>query len=172
MIQEKILILDFGSQYTQLIARRIRENNVYSVIEPHNNSIQKIEEHKPNGIILSGGPASTYTTDAPQCDKEIFSINIPILGICYGMQIGCQLLGSEVTSSTKKEYGKTDCKVNDHSNLFDSVNDNITVWMSHGDQITKISNQFIPPRFYTKHTIYRDKNTQQSTFTAYNSTLK
>ncbi len=144
MIHEKILILDFGSQYTQLIARRIRENSVYSEIVPHNISIEKIKAHNPKGIILSGGPASAYTTDAPQCDKEIFTLNIPILGICYGMQIGCQLLGSEVTSSTKREYGKTDCKIHDHSNLFNSLRDDITVWMSHGDQITRISDQFIP----------------------------
>lgn len=143
MTQEKILILDFGSQYTQLIARRIREHNVYSEIVSHKVTPDEIKKIKPKGIVLSGGPASAYSSDAPQCHKDIFSMNIPILGICYGMQIGCQILGSEVTSSTKREYGKTACKITDHSNLFTSLDKEITVWMSHGDQITNLSNKFI-----------------------------
>lgn len=142
MTQEKILILDFGSQYTQLIARRIRENNVYSEIVSHKVTPDEIVKSNPQGIILSGGPASTYTTNAPQCHKEIFSMNIPILGICYGMQIGCQLLGSEVTSSSKREYGRTECNINDHSDMFNSLDNEIIVWMSHGDQITQLSDQF------------------------------
>ena len=142
MKSETILILDFGSQYTQLIARRIRENNVYSEIVPYNITRKEIESLNPRGIILSGGPASVYTKDAPVCQKVIFSLNIPILGICYGMQIGCQLLGSQITASQKREYGETACTVENNSDLFCSLNNEITVWMSHGDQITNLSDKF------------------------------
>ncbi len=140
---ETILILDFGSQYTQLIARRVRENNVYSEIVPFSVDPEKARSINPAGIILSGGPASVYTKNAPFCHKDIFSMNVPILGICYGMQIGCMELGSKVTPSTKREYGETACKIIDSSNLFDSIDGDITVWNSHGDQITDLSGRFV-----------------------------
>lgn len=142
MTSETILILDFGSQYTQLIARRVREDFVYSEIVPYDVALDKIKAANPRGIILSGGPASVYASNAPTCHNEILSMDVPVLGICYGMQIGCQILGSEVTPSAKREYGKTSCRVNNDSTLFDSIEKEITVWMSHGDQITNLSNQF------------------------------
>ncbi|MGR3319220.1 MAG: glutamine-hydrolyzing GMP synthase [Candidatus Anammoxibacter sp.] len=142
MKPETILILDFGSQYTQLIARRIRENNVYSEIVPFRITPDEINAIKPKGIILSGGPASVYAKNAPVCHKDILAMNIPILGICYGMQIGCKLLGSEITSSDKREYGETSCTIHDKSTIFHSVEDKIVVWMSHGDQVTNLSDQF------------------------------
>ena len=89
---EKVLILDFGSQYAQLIARRVRENNVFSEIVSHKTPAEQVKKINPKGIILSGGPASVYVKDAPQCDREIVQLGIPILGICYGMQLGCQML--------------------------------------------------------------------------------
>ncbi|MGR3220507.1 MAG: glutamine-hydrolyzing GMP synthase, partial [Candidatus Anammoxibacter sp.] len=97
---------------------------------------------KPKGIILSGGPASVYAKNAPICHKDILAMNIPVLGICYGMQIGCKLLGSEITSSDKREYGETSCTIHDNSTIFQSLNNNIVVWMSHGDQVTNLSDQF------------------------------
>lgn len=144
MKTDTILILDFGSQYTQLIARRIRENNVYSEIASYKITPEEIKRSQPKGIILSGGPASVYMKKAPSCHREIFSIGIPILGICYGMQIGCKLLGSEITPSLKREYGKTICKIHDHSNLFRSLDKEIVVWMSHGDHIACLSDEFTP----------------------------
>lgn len=144
METETILILDFGSQYTQLIARRIRENNVYSEIVPYRITPAEVNAFRPKGIILSGGPASAYTANAPVCHKEIISMDIPILGICYGMQIGCRILGSQVIPSDKREYGKTICRIHDNTNLFHSLKDEIVVWMSHGDQITNLSDQFKP----------------------------
>ena len=143
MNNETVLILDFGSQYTQLIARRIRENKVYSEIVSCQITVDEIKKINPSGIVLSGGPASVYTKNAPICNKEILHMDIPILGICYGMQIGCQFLGSAVTPSEKREYGKTICKINDNTNLFQSLDDEITVWMSHGDQISDLPEEFI-----------------------------
>ena len=108
MKNELILILDFGGQYNQLIARRVRECNVYSEVVPYNISIEKIKEKNPKGIIFTGGPASVYGEDAPKCDKEIFELGIPILGICYGMQLMALTLGGKVARPNKREYGTTD----------------------------------------------------------------
>ena len=105
MKNELILILDFGGQYNQLIARRVRECNVYSEVVPYNISIEKIKEKNPKGIIFTGGPASVYGEDAPKCDKEIFELGIPILGICYGMQLMALTLGGKVARPNKREYG-------------------------------------------------------------------
>ena len=104
---ELILILDFGGQYNQLIARRVRECNVYSEVVPYDINIEQIKEKNPKGIIFTGGPASVYGEDAPKCDKEIFNLGIPILGICYGMQLMTQILGGEVAKASKREYGAT-----------------------------------------------------------------
>ena len=117
---DKILILDFGSQYTQLIARRIRELSVYSVIEPYNISLEKIKEYNPKGIILSGGPNSVYEEHAPKVKKGIFSLGIPVLGICYGMQLIMKTLGGEVKASDEREYGKAVMKIDSHKTIFNT----------------------------------------------------
>lgn len=140
--QEKILILDFGSQYAQLIARRVREHNVYSEIVSHKITAEQIQKVNPKGIILSGGPASVYTKNAPQCDETISTLGIPILGICYGMQLGCQILGATVQPTTAREYGRTACTLNNESKLFKSMAKDITVWMSHGDQVVGLPTDF------------------------------
>ena len=105
-MEEKILIIDFGGQYNQLIARRVREKNVYSEIHPYTIPISEIKKIKPKGIIFTGGPASIYQENAPSCDLEIFELGIPILGICYGMQFMAEALGGEVQRATKREYGQ------------------------------------------------------------------
>ena len=113
--KELVLILDFGSQYAQLIARRVRENNVYSEIVPYDVSPDKIRSLHPRGIILSGGPASSYGESAPVCDKEVLAMGVPVLGICYGMHIGCQLLGAQVRAAESREYGRARLHVGDSS---------------------------------------------------------
>lgn len=140
--KEKILILDFGSQYAQLIARRVRENNVYSEIVSHKITAEGIQKSKPKGIILSGGPASVYVKNAPRCDEGISTLGIPILGICYGMQLGCQMLGATVKPTPTREYGRTTCTVDNESTLFKSLAKDITVWMSHGDQVVELPAEF------------------------------
>jgi GMP synthase (glutamine-hydrolysing) len=140
---EKIVILDFGSQYAQLIARRVRENNVFSEIVSHKTSAEQIKKINPKGIILSGGPASVYVKDAPQCDREIVQLGIPILGICYGMQLGCQMLGATVKPTPTREYGRTSCSALERDNtLFKSIGKDIAVWMSHGDQVVELPGEF------------------------------
>lgn len=139
---EIILVVDFGSQYSHLIARRIREQNVYSKIVSYKITPEEIKQLNPKGIILSGGPASVYASDAPRCNDEILFMDIPILGICYGFQLGSQILGAEIKSSENREYGKTKCTIKDHSSLFDSLDNSIDVWMSHGDQAMEMSDDF------------------------------
>ena len=139
---EKVIILDFGSQYAQLIARRIRENNVYCEIVSHKIAAQEIQKINPKGIILSGGPASVYVKNAPRCDERIATLGIPILGICYGMQLGCQMLGATVRPTPAREYGRTACTVNSESKLFKSLDKDDTVWMSHGDQVVELPAEF------------------------------
>jgi GMP synthase (glutamine-hydrolysing) len=131
---ETILILDFGSQYTQLIGRRIRETNVYSEILPFNTPLEKILSHRPKGIILSGGPDSVYESGAPACDPRIFQQGIPILGVCYGMQLLAKELGGKVESSTRREYGLREIEVKDSVPLLQGLR---RVWMSHGDKINE-----------------------------------
>jgi len=141
---EKILILDFGSQYTQLIARRVREEKVYCEIFPCNISFDKIKEFNPKGIILSGSPYSVYDENSPRCDERVFEMGLPILGICYGMQLICQHAGGIVASATTREYGRSELTlINDR--LFDHIklkNGKLTVWMSHGDRLEKIPEDF------------------------------
>lgn len=135
---DRILVLDFGSQYTQLIARRVRENQVYSEIFPFNVSIDRIKEFNPKGIILSGGPSSVYDKDAPIPDGAIFDLGIPILGICYGMQLMAHMLkGGKVGRAPKREYGKAEIVVTNASDLFEGLPEKSTVWMSHGDRIER-----------------------------------
>lgn len=140
---EKILILDFGSQYTQLIARKIREQKVYCEIFPCNVSLKKIKDSRAKGIILSGGPSSVYEDKAPLCHKEIFELNIPILGICYGMQLMTHLLGGKVVSSLKREYGRAVLKNLMPSPFLSGLKKEINVWMSHGDRIESLPDGFI-----------------------------
>lgn len=140
---DKILILDFGSQFTQLIARRIRELNVYSEIHPFSVSIDFIKNFSAKGIILSGGPSSVYDNDAPNIDKELFELKIPILGICYGMHIIVHTLGGKVESASKREYGKTKIEIINYDSIFKTFNKNSIVWMSHGDSIKLLPDNFI-----------------------------
>lgn len=138
-----IAILDFGSQYSQLIARRVRELNVYSRIFRGGISAAELSRLPVKGLILSGGPASVYSENAPTCDPKIFDLNIPILGICYGMQLGCQILGAKIVPAQKHEYGRTNLLILDNSDLFADVPNSITAWTSHGDQIGQLNRQFV-----------------------------
>lgn len=138
----KVLILDFGSQYTQLIARRIREQEVYAEIVPFFHPIEKIREEKPSAIILSGGPSSLYDKDAPNCSKEIFNLGVPVLGICYGLYVVVDAYGGRVSGSNRKEYGRSTIKIQKSSKLFDGLASEQTVWMSHGDKVTALPDGF------------------------------
>jgi GMP synthase (glutamine-hydrolysing) len=138
MHRETILIIDFGSQYTQLITRRIREASVYSEIHPHIISASSIQKLQPKGIILSGGPMSIYDEGAPTIDPEILRMGIPILGICYGLQFICNVSGGKVQKATDREYGKAELNITGKSALLKGVENNSTVWMSHGDYLTEI----------------------------------
>jgi len=141
---ERVLVLDFGAQYAQLIARRVREQNVYCEIVRHDITPDQIRKHGAKGLILSGGPSSVYDKDAPQCDAEIFRMGIPVLGICYGMQLACESLGSKVDSTPTREYGRAQCHVTDHDDLFAGIPSETQVWMSHGDQVAQVSDDFVP----------------------------
>ena len=135
---EKIIILDFGSQYCQLIARRIRECHVYSEILPFDTPAEVIAAENPRGIILSGGPASVYAENAPRCDKNIFALDIPILGICYGLQLIIHTLGGKIQRSSAREYGNAELKINSSSGLFENIPPITNVWMSHGDKAVSV----------------------------------
>jgi GMP synthase (glutamine-hydrolysing) len=149
MSKEIILVLDFGSQYTQLIARRIRELKVFSKIVPFNISAKEIAEISPKGLILSGGPASSVEKKPPQPDKAIFKSGIPILGICYGMQIIAKIFQGRVRHTKEREYGKAELFIDDNRDLFSNLPSNFTCWASHGDYVTKL-----PPGFNTSaHTL-------------------
>jgi GMP synthase (glutamine-hydrolysing) len=144
---ERILVLDFGSQYAQLIARRVREQHVYGEIVRHDITAARVRELAPKGIILSGGPASVYADGAPQSDPALFDLGIPVLGICYGMQLMCQALGGRVESHPVREYGRAHCRVlptKESDDLFAGTPRETEVWMSHGDQVQVISDQFVP----------------------------
>jgi len=145
--EQKILILDFGSQYTQNIARKIRECEVYCEIHPCTMTMDKISEFNAKGIILSGGPASVLDSNSPLCNSKLFELGIPVLGICYGMQLITHLLGGKVDPSKQREFGRAELKLKEFSHLFEGVNNNSTVWMSHGDRISKLPNKFKPIAF-------------------------
>lgn len=142
MQSEKILVLDFGGQYNQLIARRVRECNVYCEVHPYNMPIEKIKEYNPKGIIFTGGPNSVYGDDSPLCDKKIFDLGYPILGICYGCQFMAYSLGGNVMHAPVSEYGKTLTNVVNDSILFKNVNKETIVWMSHTDYVSKAPEGF------------------------------
>ena len=141
---ERVLVLDFGAQYAQLIARRVREQNVYCEIVRHTISAEQIRKHQPRGLILSGGPASVYESGAPRCDPEIFRLGVPVLGICYGMQLACETLGGKVENVPAREFGRARCHITSHDGLFAGLPDQIDVWMSHGDQVSRVSDDFVP----------------------------
>ena len=140
--KELILILDFGGQYNQLIARRVRKCNVYSEVVPYNISIEKIKEKNPKGIIFTGGPASVYGEDSPKCSEEIFNLGIPVLGICYGMQLMAHTLGGKVTSANTREYGETNVNLDNTSPLFQGFNNTNIFLMSHTDYVEKVPDGF------------------------------
>ena len=139
---DTILVLDFGSQYTQLIARRVRESNVYSEIFPWDINEKKILDLNPKGVILSGGPNSVTDSFTPRIPQWIFELNVPILGICYGMQTLAEQMGGQVVSADKKEFGHTNLEIENESILFKGIDKKINVWMSHGDQVQDLPDEF------------------------------
>ncbi len=146
MDTSSIVILDFGSQYTQLIARRIREQNVFSVVLPCSASIAEIQSHHPIGLILSGGPCSVYDLDAPAADPGMLAMGLPVLGICYGLQFLTHHLGGKVRSAEKREYGPAQVSIvpgqQTENPLFAGLPPSLDVWMSHGDEALEL-----PPGF-------------------------
>ena len=143
MSRETIAILDFGSQYGQLIARRIREQKVYSVICRSDITAEELSKLPLKGLILSGGPASVCDKDAPGCDEGIFELGVPILGICYGMQLGCKILGAEIVAAEVREFGRTNLSILDKGDLFVDIPASVTVWASHGDQVGELGDDFV-----------------------------
>jgi GMP synthase (glutamine-hydrolysing) len=140
---ERVLIFDFGSQYAQLIARRVRDLNVFCHVVRHDLTADRVAELNPKGIILSGGPASVYEPNAPKLDPAIFDLGIPVLGICYGMHLACQALGSAVKPAASREFGRAVCRIHEAAGLFESVSSETTVWMSHGDQVDAANGDFL-----------------------------
>jgi GMP synthase (glutamine-hydrolysing) len=144
MVHDEVIpILDFGSQYAQLIARRVREKGVYSELARPDISAADLKQKNLKGIILSGGPSSVYEPNAPRCDPAIFDLGVPILGICYGMQIGVQILGGQVKSAKAREYGRAKLHVSQSDPLVNGLPQDTTVWMSHGDQVHELPPDFI-----------------------------
>jgi len=143
-LHEFVAILDFGSQFVQLIARRVREQKVYCEILSHETTAEELRARDVKGIIFSGGPASVYEPDAPSCDGGLLKMGVPVLGICYGMQLGCQILGGEVSAAEAREYGRASCTVDSQNPLFDGFPEEMIVWMSHGDHVAAVSDEFVP----------------------------
>ncbi|HBF34099.1 TPA: glutamine-hydrolyzing GMP synthase, partial [Candidatus Sumerlaeota bacterium] len=137
-----IVVLDFGSQYSQLIARKIRQLNVYTEIVPFNTTLAQIKKMKPQGIILSGGPASVYAENAPQLDKRVLELGVPVLGICYGLQSIAHKLGGKVEHSEKREYGHADVMCDSKDPFWNGLGAKQKVWMSHGDKVVKLPKDF------------------------------
>jgi len=141
---EIVLVLDFGAQYNQLIARRVREANVYCRILPYDTPLDRVKAMSPKGIILTGGPASVYAPGAPLADPKILDLGVPLLGICYGMQWAAYALGGEVRRASVREYGRTRARIVERSPLFEGVPSEFTVWMSHGDAVDELPGDFDP----------------------------
>ncbi len=141
--EELVLVLDFGAQYAQLIARRVREQNVFCQLVRHDLTAKRIAELAPRGLILSGGPSSVYDNGAPKCDPKIFDLGIPILGICYGMQLACQALGGEVKPASSREYGRAVVRVHESAGIFAGIPSETVVWMSHGDQVRSVGGAWV-----------------------------
>src|SRR5438309_11672583 len=132
---ELIPIPDFGAQYAQLIARRVREKGVYSLLVRPDISLNELRAMRPKGLILSGGPNSVYEPNAPKCDPKIFDLGVPVLGICYGMQLGAQILGGQVKPAKAREFGRAKLTIVGNDPLVKGLPQETTVWMSHGDQV-------------------------------------
>jgi GMP synthase (glutamine-hydrolysing) len=141
---ERVLVLDFGSQYSQLIARRVRDQNVFCQLVRHDLSADRVAELRPRGLIFSGGPASVYLPQAPHCDPGLFQLGIPVLAICYGMQLACHTLGGLVRPGESREFGRAHCHIQEADGLFAGVPSETVVWMSHGDQVQAVQGEFIP----------------------------
>jgi GMP synthase (glutamine-hydrolysing) len=139
-----VLVLDFGAQYSQLIARRVRELGVYSELQPFDFTLAQISKLRPKGIILSGGPSSVYAKDAPLPDPGLFDLGIPILGICYGLQVFAYQLGGEVDRSARREFGLAEVEIKSNSDLFSGIGSTTSVWMSHGDALRVVPRGFEP----------------------------
>jgi GMP synthase (glutamine-hydrolysing) len=145
LAERPVLVLDFGSQYVQLIARRVRERHAFARIVRHDVTLERVKELNPLALILSGGPSSVYEPGAPRCDPRLFGLDVPILGICYGMQLICDAMGAKVRPSPDREFGRAECHViRPDEVLFHSVPERTTVWMSHGDQVETAGAGFIP----------------------------
>ena len=142
MNHEMIIVLDFGGQYNQLIARRVRECNVYCEVHPYTMSLDDIKAKNPKGIIFTGGPNSVYGDDSPQYDKAIYDLGVPVLGICYGAQLIAHQLGGRVETAPVSEYGRTEVTVDDKNGLFREVADTTICWMSHTDYISQVPEGF------------------------------
>ena len=142
MKEEKVIVLDFGGQYNQLVARRVRECNVYCEIYSYKTDIEKIKEMNPKGIILTGGPNSCYEDSAPTYTKELFELGIPVLGLCYGAQLMMHVLGGKVEKAPVREYGKTEVHFDTTSKVFQDVSKSSICWMSHTDYIAKAAPEF------------------------------
>lgn len=140
-----VLVLDFGSQFVQLIARRVRERHAFAKIVRHDVTAERVKELNPLALILSGGPSSVYEAGAPKCDPKLFELGVPILGLCYGMQLACEALGGKVEACASREFGRADCQVTAPEDpLFQGVPEHSIVWMSHGDQVRAVGEDFIP----------------------------
>ena len=135
MMNQRVIILDFGGQYTQLIARRVRENHVYSEVLPWSVPADEIRRRKPVGVILSGGPASVCDPDAPKCDPAVYDLGVPVLGICYGMQLTAQLLGGKVERAAEREYGRVTVRMKETAGLLEGMKAGSSCWMSHTWQV-------------------------------------
>lgn len=142
METQSIVVLDFGAQYSQLIARRIREQNVFSVVLPCTAKLEEVRSYSPLGIVLSGGPCSVYDEDAPKTDPDVFKLGVPVLGICYGLQFMVHALGGKVRAASKREYGHAEVDITQRSQLFQDVPAKLSVWMSHGDEAVDLPTGF------------------------------
>ena len=142
MNQEKVIVIDFGGQYNQLVARRVRECNVYCEIYSYKTPLEQIKAMNPKGIILTGGPNSCYKEGSPTCTKELFELGVPVLGLCYGAQLMQHVLGGKVEKAPVREYGKTETFVDKSSALFGDVSEKTIVWMSHFDYISQVAPGF------------------------------
>jgi GMP synthase (glutamine-hydrolysing) len=144
-VDRPVLVLDFGAQYVQLIARRVRERHAFARVVRHDVTVERVRELDPIGLILSGGPSSVYDANAPRCDPRLFELGVPVLGLCYGMQLACEALGGRVEPAPAREFGRAELRVTDpDSELFRGVPETTTVWMSHGDQVRDAGPEFVP----------------------------
>ena len=142
MKRETVIVIDFGGQYNQLVARRVRECNVYCEIYSYRTDLEKIREMEPKGIILTGGPNSCYEEDSPTCSRELFELGIPVLGLCYGAQLMMHVLGGKVERARDRVYGRVVTDVDTSSPLFEGIEPGTTVWMSHFDYISRLAPGF------------------------------